>query len=238
MYLVTPAVKPMNQFGTGITYLRGPSDLLLRESTGAVEYALEDPYQTTGTPLDGPNEWRPASGLIFNGDFAQGLEGWEMFSDDEDSAASDHLATGRDGLRLWSGRQAAPSGVRQAVQRDVQSARSLALVMTLRIDRESKQVAGTGAAAMELAICYVDDEGADHCGPGAYRVRFSTRSALEGPEGSVHAEAGLWFTFEDELMDLDPRPRVVKSVSITGGLGPEQDAWVRRIQLIEQGGAQ
>lgn len=236
MYLTTPAVRPMNQFGTGITYLRGPSDLLLPQTTNAVGYVIEYPYEQAGSRHNRQNERRSDGDLIFNGDFRQGLQGWEMFSERGDAAAVDHVATGREGLRIWSDGQALRSGVRQAIQRDVQDVGSLVLEMELRITKDSRTLSGEDTAAAEMTVCYVDAKGKDHCGDEAYRVRFTTHRLARRGDGTVRVKAGEWFPFQDELMNLDPRPRVIKSVAITGGQSPGQSAWISQIHLTERGG--
>lgn len=236
MYLTTPAIRPMNQVGTGITYLRGPSDLLLHRTTGPVEYVIEYPYERTGSRHYRQDEWRADGDLIFNGDFRQGLQGWDVFSEQGDAAAVDHVATGREGLRIWGNGQALRSGVRQMIQRDVQGVDSLVLEMDLRIIKDSRVISGDAAAAAELIVCYLDAEGKNHCGDKAYRVRFTTHRLARRGDGTVRVKAGEWFPFQDELMNLDPRPRVIKSVAITGGQSPGQSAWISQIHLTERGG--
>jgi len=236
MYLVTPAVRSMNQPAAGITYLRGPSDLFLPQTTDRDQFAVEYPYDGPG-PGSGPGtDWRPGGGLIFNGDFSQGLQGWELFSEGEGGAAVDHVASGKDGLRIWSDGQAALSGVRQTVQRDIQEAGSLVLEMELRIDKDPGTSSRGNGAAVELAVCYLDAEAVDHCGDEAYRVGFTAHRQAVSADGTIEVSAGQWFSFTDDLMDLDPGPRVIKSVAITGGHNPGQNAWVRLIHLTERGG--
>jgi hypothetical protein len=236
MYLTTPAVRPMNQVGTGITYLRGPSDLLLQQKTDPVAYVFEYPYEGAGSLHGSQNEWRPDGNMIFNGDFQQGLQGWEMFSEQGDAAAVDHLASGKEGLRIWSDAQALRSGVRQRLQRDVQTSRSLVLKINLRIDKDPKASSGDDAAAVELTVCYLDTEGKDHCGDEAYRAKFTTHRLARRADGTIRVIKGEWFPFEDELMDLDPRPQVIKSVAVAGSMGPGQNTWIRQVHLSERGG--
>ncbi|MDF1525178.1 MAG: hypothetical protein RRA15_13475 [bacterium] len=235
MYLTTPAVRPMNHVGTGITYLRGPSDLFLPQTTDQVQYVVEYPYDARG-PDNGPGtDWRPGGGLIFNGDFSQGLQGWDLFSEGEDGDAVDHVASGKDGLRIWSDSKALRSGVKQVIQREVRDAGSLVLEMELRIDKDPGGLSQTDAGAIELSICYLDSEGKDHCGDEAYRTRFTTHRQSSPADGVVQITIGKWFFFESELMDLTPGPQVIKSVSVAGGQSPGQDAWIRQIHLIEGG---
>ena len=236
MYLVTPSVRPMNQLGSGITYLRGPSDLFLHQTTNTAGYVIEYPYGRTGSRHNRQDNRRADGDLIVNGDFRQGLQGWKIFSEQGDAAAVDHVATGRDGLRIWSDGQAVGSGVRQTIQRDVQDARSLVLEMELRFDKDPGTSFRTDTAAAELSICYLDVKGNDHCGAEAYRVRFTTHRAAPSADGTVRVSLGKWFPFEDELIDLDPRPRVIKSVTVAGARSPGQDAWIRQVHLTERGG--
>ena len=236
MYLVTPSVRPMNQLGSGITYLRGPSDLFLHQATNTAGYVIEYPYGRTGLRHNRQDNRRANGNLIVNGDFRQGLQRWKIFSEQGDAAAVDHVATGREGLRIWSDGQAVRSGVRQTVQRDIQEAGSLVLEMELRIDKDPGALSLADAAAVELTICYLDGEGKDHCDGDAYRVRFTAHRQAGSADGTIRVNTGQWFSFTDDLMDLDPGPRVIKSVAITGGQSPGQDAWIRKIHLTERGG--
>ena len=236
MYLVTPSVRPMNQLGSGITYLRGPSDLFLHQTTNTAGYVIEYPYGRTGSRHNRQDNRRANGNLIVNGDFRQGLQGWKIFSEQGDAAAVDHVATGREGLRIWSDGQAVRSGVRQTIQRDVHDAQSLVLEMDFRIDQNSGSSSRAEIPAVELTICYLDVKGNDHCGKEAYRARFTTHRAARSADGSVRVNLGKWFPFEDELINLNPRPQVVKSVAVAGGQSPGQEVWIRRIHLTERGG--
>ena len=235
VYLATPAIQPKNRLGTGITYLRGPSDLMLAEASGIVQYVVEYPYERSGSRHEHRDYGRNGDDLINNGDFRRGIQEWDVFSEGSDPAAGDHVAFGDDGLRIWNGGEPVPSGVRQTIRRDVQNAESLVLEMELRIDQDSDASAHTDAAALELTVCYLDSEGKDHCGEDAYRVSFTTHRVGRGAEKIVRANKGEWFQFQDELMDLDPSPQVVKSVAISGARGLRQDVWIRQAHLIERG---
>ncbi|GBE14144.1 MAG TPA: hypothetical protein ENH32_01145 [Proteobacteria bacterium] len=235
MYLTTPAIQPKNRIGTGITYLRGPSDLFLPQQTGVVEYVIEYPYSARDYNTRGGDHRGNKGDLIRNGDFRRDVREWDVFSDGSDPAAGDHVAFGDDGVRIWSGKEPVPSGVRQTIRRDVQHAESLILGMELRIDRDSDASVHTDAAALELTVCYLDSEGKNYCGADAYRVKFTTHRVGRGAKETIRVNKGEWFPFQDELMDLDPRPQVVKSVAIAGASGPRQDVWIRQVHLIERG---
>jgi hypothetical protein len=235
MYLVTPSVRPMNQFGSGITYLRGPSDLFLHQTTNTAGYVIEYPYGRTGSRHNRQDNRRADGDLIVNGDFREGLQGWKIFSEQGDAAAVDHVATGREGLRIWSDGQAVRAGVRQTIQRDVQDVGALTLGLDLRIDKDPGVSSHADKAAVELVICYLDTGEKDHCGDEAYRARFTARRLARWAEKTVLVNAGEWFHFEDDLMDLDPRPQVIKSVAIAGGQDPGQDARIKQVNLTERG---
>lgn len=234
MYLTTPAVRPMNQFGTGITYLRGPSDLLLPQTTNAVGYVIEYPYEQAGSRHNRQNERRSDGDLIFNGDFQKGLQGWEMFSEGEEPGAGSRVAVGDDGLRLRSEDPEARQGVRQAIQRYVRNAHSLRLTAGLRMDSgSSKRFRKKGEpAVVEISICYQDTEGAKHCDASAYRRTFTTDSTPLQAGEVIRAAEGERYLYEDELMDLDPRLDVVESISITGEGPRDSEAWIDAVHLI------
>jgi hypothetical protein len=235
IYLVTPAVQPKNSFGTGATYLAGPSDLFLPRSTGPVQYIVEYPYAGYRPADHGDYNRKTNGNLIFNGKFRQGLQGWEMFSRKGIEAAADHVATGADGLRIFSSGEPLLAGVEQAIQRDVQTAGSLVLGMELRIGSSARIINGNPGSPAELSVCYLDTEGGDRCGDDAYRILFTTERQNRPGDGTVRVNKGQWFSFEDELMDLDPRPQMIKSVSISGGRIKGKDAWIRQVYLIERG---
>ena len=114
----------------------------------------------------------------------------------------------------------------------MQEGGALHLQVDLRIDRDEQLpfLTNQPASAVEMSICYLDIEENDHCGENAYRRMFTTRHA-NGDDRLVRVRRGEWFLFEEDLMTLDPRPRVIKSVAISGGVNAGREAWVRMIRV-------
>lgn len=224
MYLTTPAVRPQNQFGTGITYLRGPSDLMLQKTAGIVDYIVEYPFRRSASSGDYGEEWRLRGNLVFNGDFRQGLQGWEVLAGGTGSGSAGRVVVGDEGLLLRIESPDVQLGVSQMIKRDVHGARSLRLALDLRFDRRSDKrlMDADEPAAVELIICYLDAERSEHCGSGAYRQSFSAGNVNRRGGQFVGIKMGEWYRFEDELMDLNPEPDVIESISITGA-GPKNN---------------
>ncbi len=234
IYLTTPAISPIRQIGEGITYLRGPSDLFLAEPSEAVEYIVEYPYRRARAGRDHRGGSRSEGNLISNGQFYEGLEGWEVLSGSSASETAGRVAVGNEGLRLWSNDPEARPGVRQTIQRYVRDARSLLLTSALRLEIPTSRdlLQSSDSPMLQISICYLDAKKVEHCGEGAYKRNFTTAGRRSENSRWIEVENGQWYRFEDELMDLDPRPDVIESISITGGGLKDSEAWVESISLV------
>ncbi len=232
IYLTTPAISPIRQIGEGITYLRGPSDLILPEPSGTVQYIVEYPYTMTGDrrireqDLDG--------NLIENGNFSRGLRYWEMVASGSSTNGSGQVSVGNDGLRLGNVNPGESAGVRQSIKRYVRDARSLLLSSALRIDGPTSRRLhqSDDSPMLQISICYVDKKGNEHCGEGAYQRNLTAAGRRSENSRSTEVENGQWYRFEDELMDLDPRPDVIESISIMGSGLKDSEAWIDSISLV------
>ncbi|NOY86751.1 MAG: hypothetical protein GXP52_05575 [Deltaproteobacteria bacterium] len=232
MYLTTPAVQPKNRLGTGITYLRGPSDLMLGEPSPDIQYLVEYPFSRAGNR--GDREHRVAGELIDNGDFSRGLRHWELFSGNGESGDSGRVSVGNEGLRLGNEDTGDIAGVRQTVKWYVGDIHSLVLAAGLRIDRGKsgrfQQV--DDPPVLQIAVCYADEEKREHCADDAYIREFTTDGGAQSNARFTRVENGRWHNFEDDLMGLSPRPDVIESVSITGLGLKNSEAWVQSISLV------
>lgn len=233
IYLTTPAISPIRQIGEGITYLRGPSDLMLAEPSQTAEYIVEYPYRRTGPDQDHRSGRRSEGNLISNGRFDKGLEGWEVLPGNSATETSGRVAVGNEGLRLWSDDPEARPGVRQTISRYIQDASSLRLTAELKIDSEpsGRFRDNHETPALEITICYQDKRGTEHCGESAYRQVFSTIRNPQQTEQLIKVKEGKWYRFEDELMDLDPRPVVIESIRLAGKGLKGSEAWIESVYL-------
>lgn len=229
LYLATPAARPENLLGTGITYLRGPSDLMLSGQVDTAAYVVEFPY--SGGWDNGHRGGRHSGDLIINGDFSRGLEGWEMLSSGESNGGQ--VSVGKSGLHLGNIAPGTFAGVRQPLKRYIGDAGSLWLAAALMFDgREGGRDLTRGEApVLEIGICYVDVEGRRHCGEDAYRRSFIPDLGQRENEDARAIGSGRWFRFEDEITALSPKPEVLESVIIKGFNLSAIEAWVDPIAL-------
>ena len=231
MYLTTPAIQPKNLLGSGITYLRGPSDLMLPEQVDTTMYVVEYPFHPGrgGTPYGHER----AGNLIRNGDFKRSLDDWKLLSSDKDQGAVGTVAVGRNGLRLAGIEPGKQAGVRQDLRRYVGDAGSVLLSATLLFDQQTsgQKAGGEGAPLLAVSLCYVDVKGGRHCGDAAYRRYFTPAAGRSERDNVVPVGVGRWYSFEDDLMDVSPKPEVIESVNIEGINLPGSEAWVGFISL-------
>ncbi len=232
LYLTTPSLSPMHQVGEGITYLRGPSDLMLSGQVDTVRFVVEYPYSRKHDKRRPDRDYE--GNLIRNGDFRRGLRSWETVSSDRKSVVSGQVSVGDEGLHLGNVDPGEFAGVRQSIKRYVKDARSLLLTSDLRLDRPaSRDLLQSGdSPILQISICYVDEKGGEHCGKDAYRRNFTTTGRRSERSQSIEVENGRWYRFEEEIMDLSPRPGVIESVSITGIGLKDSEAWVDSISLV------
>ena len=227
IYLARAPRRPMDSFGRGVTYLSGPSDLVLARGEERPLMVVVAPEPSAGGGGPAGTGWVP--NLIRNGDFGRGLEGWELFPGDDTTVAG-RVAVDDSGLMVRGG--ATPVGVRQVLQRRVTPGRPLLLRVAVRLERERGTAGDAGAApALEVSVCYLDEGDEEHCGARAWRRRFVTEAAGGSGTQTVRVPPGVWYEFEDDLGRLSPAPVVITSVGVTGGAAAEGVARVRGIWL-------
>ena len=227
IYLARAPRRPMDSFGRGVTYLAGPSDLVLArgEERPLMVVVAPDPAASGRAPAG--SGWVP--NLIPNGDFGRGLEGWALLPGNDDAAAG-RVAVDDDGLIVRGG-GAARAGVRQVLQRRVASGRPLLLGTVVRLEQGEAAGDAGAAAVLEVSVCYLDERDEEHCGARAWRRRFVTQVAGGSGTETVRVPPGVWYESEDDLGRLTPAPAVITSVGITGGAAVGGMARVRAIWL-------
>lgn len=228
IYLARAPQRPMDMPGRGVTYLGGPDDLVLAASSEHLKMmeVVSGPA-APGSAAAGQG-WMP--NLIPNGEFRRGLEGWTLMPE-QDSTVSGRVAVDEDGLIISGGRGASPVGVRQVLQRRVIPGQPLFLRMAIRLDRDPMADSAGTVAPLELAVCYLDKKGREHCGARAYRRQFVTAAFRAAGEDLVWIPRSAWYEFEDDIGRLTPAPVVITSISITGGEVAGDVAHVRGIWL-------
>ncbi len=235
--LVSPAVESKKLFGRGVTYLEGPRDMMLASLDVPQSYGFEWLEPTPvgdGLPSDPDGCTRIPGDLIRNGDFCSGLLHWENSGTDAGSG----IAVSDDGLRLFSRKGNIRSGLTQRIYADVGRAETLLLRADLRITREQRMVDGCRPVGpVVVSVCYEDARGDVHCADSTL-WRAWTTLGQEDDDCSARRRIpkNRWFRFSENLMQLDPRPRIIRSVTVGGSGHGERDATIREVHLIERGG--
>lgn len=228
LYLTTPAISPLQQRGEGITYLRGHDDLLLAETGPSDDYRVVSPFACHRVPAGEQEPGTAGENLVTNGDFAQGLRGWQLRP-----AGAEGVGVFRGRLRLWSRDSARPSGVVQPLDIRTPRGAPLRLSIDMRIDAQAEPIGTSGSAPLTLAVCYRDGQGADHCGENAFRRRFTLRLGEKQrlPRDAVPVPRGEWARYAFDFSELNPRPRQLTRVELSGRGAPERDVLVRSIHI-------
>jgi len=233
--LVAPALDPKNLPGQGVTYLQGPRDLVLAQP-GEPLYGFEwmDPRPVgDDPPLGRDGCGQPPGDLIRNGDFCSGVQHWETTGPDSGAG----IAVGAHGLRLFGRKEGVRSGLNQRLYVDVSGAETLLLRADLRIAREEKTAAGCRPVApVVVSVCYEDEKRQAHCGPTSlWRAWTIFEQENDGCDARKTVARNRWFRYVEDLMQLRPRPRIIRSITVEGAGTGERDATVREIHLIDRG---
>ncbi len=235
LFVMTPSENPMDSVGSGITRLEGPGEFVLGGGLEAdVNYAVEKtrpavaPFLLT-LPIIGD--------LVRNGWFRDGLNDWQTHLNYEVAANAGAVSLRDDGLRIASSSGAEKEGVLQRIDADVSDADSLILRADVKIEKQA--AGGTGrdgkTAPMAIAICYEDVEGKEHCKDDMQWTGFYSLAPVE-PNKSVNGRKvtkGVWYRHTADVMKLEPRPKVIKYISIEGSGTPEREAWIRDVHLVK-----
>lgn len=234
IYLSSPPLVPGATLEQGVTYLQGPSDFVLAGGPPRVAYVVERPAAPAPTlaslPLPGD--------LIRNARFAQGLNDWQPHRDYDTAQPVQSVSLHPEGLRIAAAEGNAREGVLQRLEANVANAEALTLRADVRVTRQSE--AGTGAdgrrAPIAIGICYEDVRGAEHCRERMYWKGFYSLAPSEAGGGANGQKVppGQWYRFIADLAQLDPKPRIIKLISLEGAGLPEREGWVREVHLIKR----
>jgi hypothetical protein len=181
--------------------------------------------------------------LVQNGDFSQGLEGWQPVDVQEKGRKDvpgvrtlvDYMLDGKRLPALNITRDTAKdthneTGIQQAIERDVLPYRNLFIRAWVRVDGAS--LSGGGYAGSEyplmLQVDYVDTTGG--------RPGWSHGFYFANPENRpvINAEQvrqGEWLHYEGNLVELRDRPAYISAIRVIGS-GHDFDSTVARVELI------
>lgn len=200
----------------------GPMQIELAPGTGGEHRPGGAPRASMPLPGD----------IIGNPDFSRGLLDWQAISGGHPAANADFVRSTPQGIALYGTGNAGESGVRQNLEENVARDAAVILQATLRVTPPAR--AGEPAApALTIEICYGDTNGYSHCGSDAFRRRFE---AL--PPGTA-AVAGIqrvprdgWYRETFDLLQLQPRPARLDSITLLAPSEPGATAWVRDVHLL------
>lgn len=234
--VMTPPESPIDMVGSGITFLEGPREFILRAGPYAdVSYVVEKTRPATASflltlPIIGD--------LLKNGWFRDGLNGWQTHRNYEVTGDVDSVSLSDEGLRMVSSSTSGKEGVMQRIDADVSDAESLMLRADVKVEKQA--IGGTGpdgnTAPMAIALCYEDAEGREHCKDDMLWTGFYSIPPVE-PNKSVNGQKvpkGLWYRYITDIMQLEPRPRFIKYISLEGAGTPEREAWIRDVHLVKR----
>lgn len=236
VFITTPPVTPSSTVGRGVTYLQGPRKLVLAGEGDNVSYVIETPKPTVD-PSRFPKRRIPGD-MVRNGWFSEGLNYWKPHVGYGPSGDWSSFSLKDGDLSIFGMKNGERAGFMQIIDADVSDADSLVLRADVKVDKQT--LGGTGpdgrTAPIALSVCYEDVDGAEHCGDQAFWKGFYTLPP-EGKGKTVNGQKvpeGLWYRYMGDLMDLEPKPRIIKYISIEGSGWPERAASVRSVHLIKR----
>lgn len=185
-----------------------------------------------------------AEDLIHNGDFARGLEGWGLWSEQESSrpdvrGSRSIVETEIDG-RKWQALRVTreteldthnETGIEQVIDKDVTAYRKLTLQARVRLRYAS--LSGGGYAGSEyplmLRVIYVAE---GNNVPIKWFHGFYYRNPEDRPtDQGTQIPREHWFQYAGDLATLDPPPARILAVQVLGA-GHDFDAMATDIRLI------
>lgn len=191
--------------------------------------------------LVAPEEGRE---LVTNPSFRQLAAGWQVEQDFQPSGYRTELITHDEGLQLKQAFGDSRVGVRQSIEADVKGCSSLILTADIRLERQS--LGGTGwegnEAPVALFVVYTDEQGVLHDKLPAGTSDNSRSVFWRGlyyldpapPAASlrgVKVEPGQWRIVSFELMELEPKPKIIHYIGVHGAGRAPRDGAIRLLSL-------
>jgi hypothetical protein len=238
IYLMSPPTSPMYTTARGVTYLSGPTDLVLTSGQAPVSYVVS----STETKFD-PNALPPMpipGDLVKNGSFRNGLNGWTPH---RDRSAADNVQSFslKDGaLKIASTQGSAREGVMQKVDADVTGASSLMMRADVKVTEQTSGGLGPEGrdAPIGIAVGYRDAAGREASRNLVFWQGFYA-AASDNPDRDMAGQKvpkGDWYRYMFDLMQLDPKPATILYIWLEGSGWPSREGWIRDVHLIKSGG--
>jgi len=234
-FMTHPPLDPLRSPARGVTYARGPGNLMLQERDNrvrVVQLAQAEP----GWRLDKGRETPPEEGLIHNSRFNTGLSSWRIFpavSDNEEFGVS----VGEQGLRLWAREQSQHRGIEQIIRPQNDLSEPVRLILELQIERQTQRENFQTLDDFPLRLdidCQPVGVGATEFIPQFSRVFSVVQSELNSPFHSkvVQVPQADWYRYEIGLLNQLPATCGVKRIRLSGGGYPEREVRIKQVQLL------
>ncbi|HNY63843.1 MAG TPA: hypothetical protein PKM41_00275 [Deltaproteobacteria bacterium] len=240
LYVTGPS-SPMYPIGReqDVTFLTGPTDLVLTSGSAAASYVVDTPAKTFDTKALPP---MPIPGdLVKNGAFTDGLNNWTPHRNRVPASDVKSFALKDGSLAIGSTQGRDREGVMQKVNADVSDAKSLILRADVKVTEQTQ--GGTGPegrdAPMAIAVGYRDISGRETKKDLVFWKGFYALES-DNPDRDITAgqkvPKGDWYRYIFDLMQLDPKPATILFISLEGSGWPSREGWVRNVHLIKSGG--
>jgi len=237
VFVRSTPTKPSSRVGQGITYLQGPQNLVLTGEREQVAYLVRKPEvereaeaETTSMVMAIPGD------LVHNGWFTQGLNYWKTHRNYEVNQDVTSFSLDKDGLRIFSTVSHEREGLIQQIDADVSDADTLILRADVRVDTQA--LGGTGPdgrqAPIAIAIGYEADIGEESTEQNIFWQGFFCLEPQE-PNLSTNGQKvpqGLWYRYITNLMQMEPKPKRIRFISLEGSGWPQRDGWITDVHLI------
>jgi hypothetical protein len=240
IFLSDQPARPMSSMNRGVTYLRGPADLVLVGSQQPIAYVVQEEEKTAAgvmaTPLPIPGD------LIQNSAFSEGLNYWQPHRDGLQNQDVTGIVLETEGLKFSSDTPSPGEGIVQRIEKDVSDAQALYLRADIKVVRQA--LGGTGpdgrTAPLAIAICYQDINGKAHCQKEGFWRGFYTLEPGQEQQcaNGQKVPADLWYRYIFDMMQLQPKPKYIYSIALESSGWARREAWVKNIHLIKKGTAQ
>jgi hypothetical protein len=234
----SPVSSPMHTIEKGITYLQGPSNIVLaREGQAELSYEVDKAEQGFDT---GVLPAMPIKGdLVKNGSFKEGLSYWVPHRDriPADNVKTFSLSDGI--LKIKATNENAREGLVQEINTDVKGAASIVLMADVMVKEQTQAGLGPDGknAPIALVVGYKDAAGLDN---NSTLVFFKGFYSLKSEDTDKNPDGQLvirdqWYRNIYDLMQLEPKPVFIQYISIEGSGWPAREGWIRDIHLIKSG---
>lgn len=236
-FVAYPAIDPMRSTGRGVTYGRGPSNLMLQERANHMRI-VQAVQPEPGWRLDEGRAMPPPVGVIHNDQFLDGLVSWNLLPGTQQGKELG-VSVGAEGLRLWADDLHQRAGVEQVLAPQALRVRPAHLVLDLRIkhqtQRENFESLNDFPLRLDL-ICKTSGESQPESAQTFSRGFSVVRPAKHSPIGNqvTFVPLNVWYHYESDLTDWLPQGCHLKRIRLSGGGFPERDVRIRQVQILPE----